>query len=81
MTIDTLLELMPQNLQDIVKDLVIFKTRAVEALAVKIDEELKKWIEKEFELCSKAVKIIEKTKFDSALLDTFFLKIIKGYDN
>lgn len=81
MTIDPLLELMPQNLQDIVKDLVIFKTRAVEALAVKINEDLKNWIEMELELCSNAVKIIEKTKFDFALLDTFFLKMIKAHDN
>ncbi|ETZ21533.1 nucleotidyltransferase domain-containing protein [Pedobacter sp. V48] len=81
MTIDPLLELMPQNLQDIVKDLVIFKTRAVEALAVKIDEDLKNWIERELELCSKTVKTIEKAKFDFALLDTFFLKMIKAYDN
>ncbi|WP_316751662.1 nucleotidyltransferase domain-containing protein [Pedobacter gandavensis] len=81
MTIDPLLELMPQNLQEMVQDLVIFKTTTVEALAVKIDEDLKNWIEREFELCSEAVKIIEQTKFDYGLLDTFFLKMIKAYDN
>jgi len=81
MTIDPLMELLPQNLREIVQDLVIFKSTAVEALAVKIDEDLKDWIEREFELCSKAVKITEKTKFDLGLLDTFFLKMIKAYDN
>lgn len=81
MTIDSLVELMPHNLQEIVQDLVIFKTTAMEALSVKIDVDLKNWIEREFELCSNAVKIIEKTKFDVGLLDPFFLKMIKTYDN
>lgn len=81
MTIDPLLELMPKNLQDIVQDLVRYKSTAVEAMAVKIDEDLKNWVEGELELCSQAVKIIEKTKFDFSLLDTCFLKMIKGYDD
>lgn len=81
MTIDPLMELIPQNLRDIVQNLVVFKTTAVEALAIKIDEDLKNWIEREFECCSKAVKITEKMKFNFGLLDTFFLKMIKAYDN
>lgn len=81
MTIDPLLEMMPKNLQNIVKDLIIFKMTAVETLTVKMDEELKNWIEQEFEACNKAVKEIEKTNFDSSLLDTFFIKMINTYDN
>jgi predicted nucleotidyltransferase len=81
MTIDSLVELMPKNLQDTVKRLVIFKMTAAEALTVKIEDGLKSWIKAEFDLCSKTVKNIEKTDFDSNLLDTFFLKTIKAYDN
>lgn len=81
MTIDSLLELMPKNLQKTVQDLVIFKMTALEASTVEIDEELKNWIGGEFEACSKAAKTIEKTKFDFRLLDPFFLKMIKAYDN
>ncbi|WP_316839205.1 nucleotidyltransferase domain-containing protein [Pedobacter gandavensis] len=81
MTIAPLAELMPQNLQEMVQGLVIFKRTAVEALPVEIDKDLKNWIEREFEFCSQAVKEIEKTKFDFSLLDAFFLKMIKAYDN
>lgn len=81
MTIGPLLELMPQNLQEVVQDLVRYKSTAVEAMSVKINLDLRNWIEREFELCTEAAKLIEKSKFDFDLLDTFFLKMIKGYDD
>lgn len=81
MTIDPLLELMPKDLQEVVRNLVVYKTTAAEGLVVKIDEDLKNWIENELEYCTQAVKIIEKTKFNYSVLDTFFLKMMKAYDN
>lgn len=81
MTIEPLLDLMPQKLQDMVRELIIFKATAAESFPMEINAELKQWIGHQFELCDEAAKLQEKTKFDFSLLDAFFLKTIKGYDN
>lgn len=80
MTIDVLMSQLPLRLQDTIQSLIQFKAAAVEHTMVKIDPELRDYIEEEFIRCGTGVKELEKQQFNTAQLDEFFVRKIKEYD-
>ncbi|TCD12638.1 nucleotidyltransferase domain-containing protein [Pedobacter frigidisoli] len=81
MTISPLLTLMPEKLQTIVKDLIDLKSTSAEGFIIKINAELKTYINEQFELCGNGAKDLPKESFDLEKLDIFFRNTISRYDN
>jgi len=77
-TIHPLMSLMPENLQQQIADLITLKATTPEGYLVKIDSELKQFIDREFEVCTQAVNGMPKTSFEVEPLNTCFRKIIKS---
>ena len=78
MSILPLMSLMPENLQKITFNLMVCKSEATEGFVVKIEPELKQYINREYEICKQASEEIPKVSFDAEPLDIFFRKIIKS---
>jgi len=77
MSIYPLMSLMPENLQQLTVELIDRKSTAPEGYMVKMDVELKQYIDRELESCSQALDEMPKVFFDIEPLDIFFRKIIK----
>ena len=78
MSILPLMNLMPENLQQMTSGLIVCKSEATEGFVIKIEPELKQYIDREYETCRQASEEIPKVSFDAELLDVFFRKIIKS---
>lgn len=81
MTIGPLLPLMPAQLQALVKDLITLKSSSAEGFIIKIDTELRNYIDEEFKNCTEGAKDLPKESFDTEILDAFFRNTINRYDN
>ncbi|WP_293304753.1 nucleotidyltransferase domain-containing protein [Pedobacter sp. UBA5917] len=81
MTIGPLLTLMPIRLQTLVKDLITLKSTSAEGFIIKIDTELRKYIDEEFKNCTEGAKELPKESFDNEMLDVFFRNTISRYDH
>ena len=81
MTIGPLLNLMPEHLQKLVKDLITQKSTAAEGYIIKIHPELSNYIDEEFKNCTEGAKDLPKESFDSEMLDIFFRKTINRHDD
>ncbi|SDC46756.1 hypothetical protein SAMN04488024_102140 [Pedobacter soli] len=81
MTIEPLITLMPENLLEIVRELILLKSTSNEGFLIKIVPQLSTYIDHEFEKCSAAAKDLPKESFSGEALDIFFRKTIKSYDN
>ncbi|WP_316846093.1 nucleotidyltransferase domain-containing protein [Pedobacter psychrodurus] len=81
MTIGPLLNLMPEHLQTLVKDLIKLKSTSAEGYIIKIHPELSRYIDDEFKACSEGAKDLPKESFDTEMLDTFFRNIVSHYDD
>ncbi|RQO72722.1 nucleotidyltransferase domain-containing protein [Pedobacter sp. KBW01] len=81
MTIGPLLTLMPAQLQVLVKDLIRLKSSSAEGFIIKIDKELRNYIDEEFKNCTEGAKDLPKESFDTEMLDAFFRNTINRYDN
>jgi predicted nucleotidyltransferase len=76
MSIRQLMSLMPENLQQLTDNLIVCKSNAPEGYIVKIEPELKLYIDREYEACIQASAEIPKANFDIEPLDVFFRKMI-----
>lgn len=81
MTIGPLLTLMPVRLQTLAKDLITLKSTSAEGFIIKIDTELRKYIDEEFKNCTEGAKELPKESFDNEMLDAFFRNTICRYDH
>ncbi|WP_293782802.1 nucleotidyltransferase domain-containing protein [uncultured Pedobacter sp.] len=81
MTIGPLLNLMPEHLRTLVKDLIILKSTSAEAFIIQIDPKLRIYIDDEFKSCAERAKALPKQSFDTEMLDAFFRSTINRYDN
>ncbi|SOD12756.1 DNA polymerase beta superfamily protein [Pedobacter xixiisoli] len=81
MTIGPLLTLMPENLKVMVEELIALKAELAESFMVKIDSNLKIYINEQFEICRNAAMKLPKESFEAEMLDTFFRNTIMSYDN
>ncbi|MBB4110028.1 nucleotidyltransferase domain-containing protein [Pedobacter zeae] len=81
MTIGPLLTLMPAQLQTLVKNLIILKSSSAESFLIKIDSELRKYIDEEFKNCTERAKDLPKESFGTEMLDAFFRNTINRYDD
>lgn len=81
MTIGPLLTIMPEYLQTLVKDLIVLKSISAEAFIIKIDPNLRSYIDDEFKSCTEGAKDLPKESFDTEMLDTFFRNTISRYDD
>jgi predicted nucleotidyltransferase len=76
MSIQPLSSLLPENLQQPVKDLIDLKSTAPEGYIITVDSELRLYIEREIEYCSQIPAESSKMSFPVEPLDAFFRKII-----
>lgn len=76
MNIFPLMDLLPKDLQEKVLSLIALKATAVEGYPIKIDSEIKDWIDKIFDYCSLASQTMARRIFDLETVDTFFRKTI-----
>jgi predicted nucleotidyltransferase len=81
MSIEPLMSILPNHLLEIATELIKIKSTAAEGFIIKINEELKGYIDEEFNQISNVAKEITKYTFELNKLDDFFLKTIKHYDN
>jgi hypothetical protein len=81
MTIGPLLNLMPEHLQAIIKELIELKSVSAEGHIIKIAPKLGRYIDEEFKKCTEGAKDLPKESFDSEMLDIFFRKTINCYDD
>ena len=81
MSIEPLMSILPNHLLEIATELIKIKSTAAEGFIIKINEELKGYIDEEFNQISNVAKEITKYTFELNKLDDFFLKTIKYYDN
>ena len=77
MSIRPLMRLMPENLQQLTDNLIAQKSEAPEGYIIKIEPELKKYIDREYETCMQASADIPKGMFETEQLDVFFRRMIK----
>ena len=81
MSIEPLMSILPNHLLEIATELIKIKSTAAEGFIIKINEELKGYIDEEFNQISNVAKEITKYTFELNKLDDFFLKTKKYYDN
>ena len=76
MSIHQLMELLSDDLRKKVLSLIDLKSTASESYLIKIDADLRKWIDITFDYCIEASVKIERKSFDKEEADIFFRKII-----
>jgi predicted nucleotidyltransferase len=81
MTIGPLMTLLPAHLQEQVSTLITIKSTAAEGHIIRIDAELKTYIDQEFARIDEASKSLEKEPFGAEKLDEFFVNTITKYDH
>jgi len=77
MSIFPLISLMPTSLQQLTTDLILLKSTTPEGYTIKIEPELKQFIDYEFEACTQASAEIPKSIFEVGPLNLFFRKVVK----
>lgn len=77
MSIFPLMDMLSKNLQEKVLSLIELKSTAAEGYLIKIDDDIKVWIDKTFEYCMEASQKIERKTFDIKKADEFFRKMIQ----
>jgi predicted nucleotidyltransferase len=77
MSIRPLMRLMPEKLQQMTDNLIACKSNAAEGYIVKIEPELKQYIDREYEACMQASAEIPRAYFEVEPLDIFFRKMVK----
>ncbi len=81
MTIGPLMTLLPAHLQEQVSRLITIKSTAAEGCLIKIDAELKTYIDQELARIDEASKSLEREPFGAEKLDEFFVNTITKYDH
>ena len=76
MSIYQLMELLSDDLRKKVLSLIDLKSTASESYLIKIDEDLRKWIDITFDYCMEASVKMKLKFFDKEEADIFFRKII-----
>jgi predicted nucleotidyltransferase len=77
MNISPLMSLFSDDLREKVLSLIELKASATEGYLIKIDDDLKKWIDQTFSYCLKASQKMERKTFDLKEADSFFRKTIQ----
>ncbi|BAV10026.1 hypothetical protein SAMN05421788_1011455 [Filimonas lacunae] len=80
LTIDDLLCILPEALQQHVKELVLFKATAKEKQEVAASDLLKNYINATIAECNAAISGLEKRNTSVDKLDAFFIKTLQEYD-
>lgn len=81
MTIGPLMALLPDRLQQEVKELITLKATAAENYIIPISTGLRSYIDEEFNRINEASKAMPVNQFETAMLDEFFIQTITGYDH
>jgi predicted nucleotidyltransferase len=76
MRIGPLMELLPESMRDEINELIILKAGKNEAFPIRMSNELKSYIESEFELYNNVTFELTKNHFSIEMLDIFFRKIV-----
>lgn len=76
MNIYPLMELLPKHLNVKIGSLIEAKSRAEEGFLIKIEPDIKNWIEEIFAYCTEASAEMERKTFEIKEADDFFRKII-----
>lgn len=76
MSIFPLMDLLSDDLRRKVLSLIDLKSTAAEGYLIKIDQDLKEWIESTFDYCMEASAQMERKSFDIKEADQFFRKTI-----
>jgi len=76
MSIHPLMDLLSDDLQEKVLSLMDLKSTASESYLIKIDADLRKWIDITFDYCMEASAQMERKSFDKEEADIFFRKTI-----
>ena len=77
MSIGPLLTLMPADLQVMVKELIRQKSTASEKFIVSIDQRLKEYIDREYDVCMQSSSNLSRKETETEPLNIFFRKTIK----
>lgn len=77
MNILPLMDLLSGNLQKTIVSLINLKATATEGYLIKIDSDLKQWINQTFDYCLKATQQMERNTFEIGKADQLFRKIIQ----
>ena len=81
MTIGPLMTLLPAHLKEQVSNLITLKATAAESFVIKVEADLKTYIDKEFAQINEASVHLKKDHFDADKLDEFFVNTITRYDH
>lgn len=76
MNIFPLMELLPADIKQKVLSLIELKASADESYRIRIDSDIKLWIEGTFDYCTNQAELLDKKGFDTGKADEFFRKII-----
>jgi len=81
MTIEPLMTLLPDGIKKQVSDLIGLKATAPEGFIITISNELRSYIDQEFNRISEASTHLKRDQFTVDELDAFFVKTITRYDH
>lgn len=81
MTIDPLMELLPESIRTIVRALIVQKADAAEGFVIRPDEALRDFIDAEYRRLEEAASGLERDSFSIEPLDEYFRDIIKQYEH
>lgn len=77
MNINPLMELFPDKLKNKIQALIDLKSASGERFTIKIDNDLRLWIEETFEYCSRQSDLLTKKHFEISKADDFFKATLK----
>lgn len=77
MSIFPLMDLLPKHLREKVLSLIELKSTTNEGFLIKIDQDIRTWIDQTFEYCMKTSQLLEKKSFDIKIADNYFRKVIQ----
>jgi hypothetical protein len=76
MTIRPLMSLMPERLQQLTDNLITLKASTPEGYIVKIESDMKQFIDNTFDICTQAAAVMPITNYEIEPLNLFFRKTI-----
>lgn len=76
MSIFPLMDLLSDDLRRKVLSLIDLKSTAPEGYLIKIDQDIRKWIDKTFDYCTKTSQQMDRKTFDMEKINVFFRKTI-----
>ena len=77
MSIFPLMDLLTDDLRKKVLSLIELKSTAKEGFPIRIDSDIKEWIDQTFSYCSEVAQRLDKKNFDIKKADEFYRKIIR----